>query len=59
MFDWLNAWMNDEKCMQMTEWMNVWKKDWKFRENRGVCIFWFFTQTERELTHTVLYTCVT
>jgi len=22
MLDWMNAWMNDEKYMQLTEWMN-------------------------------------
>jgi len=58
MLDWMNSWMNDEKCMQMIEWMNVWKKDWKIRENRGFCLGWFFTQTGRELTHACVNGCV-
>jgi len=60
--------MNDDKCLQKNEWMNVWKKDWKIREMRGFCLFWFSAQTGRELihtcvnivrglTHAVFYTC--
>ena len=30
----MNAWMNDEKCTQLTEWMYEWRNE-KFRENRG------------------------
>ena len=62
MLDWMNVWMNDEKCMQLTEWMytwmNVWKKDWKIRENRGFCLVWFFAQTGCELTHGCANGCV-
>jgi len=54
-------WMNDEKCMQLTEWMYEWMKDWKndkIWKNRGFCLFWHVAQTGRELTHACVNGCV-
>jgi len=67
MLDWMNVWINDEKCM--LEWMYE-KRVEKIRENRGFCLFWFSAKTGRELTracvnsvrgltHAMIYTCVT
>ena len=55
-FDLMDAWINDEKCM--LEWMYE-KMIEKIRENRGFCLFWFSAKTGRELTHVVIYTCMT